>query len=70
MSKKETLLSNMEMSFPLSQKDVRKVYLEAEIDALEQVQKLIKGYPVNGLVKGIVTEEQITQLLQEKKGER
>ena len=59
----DELIKQLSYNLPFDEKDLRNVYKQAQIDLLLELSKQAKGYPVNGLVRGIITEEQLTNKL-------
>lgn len=61
----DVLIENLQYKLPYDEKDLRNVYRQAQINLLLELNDMMKGYPVNGLVRGIITEEQLTDKLVE-----
>ena len=61
----DILIENLQYKLPYDEKDLRNVYRQAQINLLLELNDMMKGYPVNGLVRGIITEEQLTDKLVE-----
>lgn len=61
----DQLIEKLSYNLPYNEKDLRNVYKQAQIDLLLELNDMMKGYPVNGLVRGIITEEQLTDKLVE-----
>ena len=59
----DELIKQLSYNLPFDEKDLRNVYKQAQIDLLLELSKQAKGYPVNGLVRAIITEEQLTNKL-------
>ena len=61
----DNMIERLSYNLPYNEKDLREVYKQAQLDLLLELNGMLKGYPVNGLVRGIITEEQITDKLVE-----
>lgn len=47
------------------EKEIKDAYKLGQINILLELTKSLVGYPVNGLVRGIITEEQLSDKLVE-----
>jgi hypothetical protein len=56
-------------SYPFESKDLEDAYKLGKLNALLELTKKLQGYPVNGLVRGIITEEVLTNMLVEVENE-
>lgn len=61
----EKLISELQFSYPFTEKDLKTVYDLGQKNMLVELVKEIKGYPVNGQICGIIKEEQITEKMKE-----
>lgn len=61
----DELIDELSYSMPLSKSDLEQAYKLGQINTILELVQNLKGYPVNGLVRGIVTEDQLTDKLVE-----
>lgn len=59
----DKIINELNYCLPYNDNDLRDVYRKAQINLLLELSNMVKGYPVNGLVRGIITEEQLTDKL-------
>jgi len=59
MSKLKEFLKYKSFALPYSEKDLIEAYELGVITLLIELQDKIVGYPVNGLVRGVILEEEI-----------
>lgn len=62
----DELMEIMALATPLTENDIHQIYLQGQIKILERIKNKITGHPVNGIVRGIVDEFAINELLKDK----
>lgn len=61
----EQLITERSIALPFKEDDLAAAYKLGQINILLEIVQALKGYPVNGLVRGIVTEEELNDKLVE-----
>jgi hypothetical protein len=61
----EDLITELNYSLPYGDNEIRKAYKLGQINLLLELANKVQGYPVNGLIRGIITEDQLTDKLVE-----
>jgi hypothetical protein len=61
----EQLITELSFSLPFQDSDLEAAYKLGQINTLLEIVQKLKGYPVNGMVRGIVTEEELNDKLVE-----
>lgn len=61
----EQLIDELKFSTPFSEKDLKLAYKLGQINLLLDLSKNAKGHVINGLVRGAITEEDLTAKLVE-----
>lgn len=61
----EQLIDELNYSMPYNESDLKKAYKLGQINLLLELAKSAKGHNINGLIRGAVTEEELTAKLVE-----
>jgi len=61
----EELIEECSIALPFKYKDMQEAYKLGMINILLELARNTKGYPVNGIVRGVITEEQLSDKLVE-----
>jgi len=61
----EQLITELEYSVPYGKNELETAYKLGQINILLELAQSVKGYSVNGLIRGIVTEEELSDKLVE-----
>lgn len=61
----EELIKERAIALPYKENDLEAAYRLGQINMILELVNNLKGYPVNGLVRGIITEDQLTDKLVE-----
>lgn len=66
----EQLITELEYSIPYGKNELETAYKLGQINILLELAQSVKGYPVNGLIRGILTEEELNDKLVEVSNEQ
>lgn len=61
----EQLISERSVALPFKENDLEEAYRLGQINMLLEIVQQLKGYTVNGLMRGIVTEDELNDKLVE-----
>lgn len=61
----DQLITELEYSVPYGKNELETAYKLGQINILLELAQSVKGYSVNGLIRGIVTEEELSDKLVE-----
>jgi hypothetical protein len=61
----EDLINELSYSMPYDESDLKRAYRLGQINLLLDLARNAKGYVINGLMRGAVTEEELTAKLVE-----
>jgi hypothetical protein len=70
MKSVEDLILEKSYSTPYNANDLKDAYKLGQLNMLLELTKKLEGYPVNGLVRGIITEEKLSDVLMEISNEK
>lgn len=61
----DQMITNKSYSMPFNNKDMEDAYKLGQVNLLIELNKMVKGMVVNGICKGIITEEELNDKLVE-----
>lgn len=58
------LIEELSIAMPFKESDMDKAYRLGRLNMLVELLGEVKGYPVNGVVRGIITEESLKEKME------